>query len=177
MAEFRAALQLQPDYESAEHHLANRLADSGRLDEAIAHYQAAARLDPNHAENYNGLGICYAMQGNYAEAERQFREAVRLRPGHSGAQSNLGNALGAQNRLEEAIPHYQKALEADPNVRFHSLADPDFEHLRESAGYVALVEPPRSYDDEFGAGDDIDDEEGLDDFDDTGSEPNPPHAG
>ncbi len=86
-------------------------------------------------------------------------------------------ALALADRTEEALADLAKALEEEPNARFHSLADPDFEKLRETAGYVALVEPPHGmydgadYDDD----DDIDDEEGLDDDDSSGSgyEPRP----
>jgi tetratricopeptide (TPR) repeat protein len=84
-------------------------------------------------------------------------------------------ALALANRAEEALADLAKALEEDPNARFHSLADPDFESLRETAGYVSLVEPPHGtyeggdYDDE----DDVDDEEGLDDNDSSGFQPRP----
>ncbi|MBP7146688.1 MAG: hypothetical protein KBD01_04020 [Acidobacteria bacterium] len=61
-------------------------------------------------------------------------------------------ALALAERNDEALEELRLAIEADPNNRAHSLGDPDFERLRETAGYVELVEPPM---DEF----DYDDEE------------------
>jgi tetratricopeptide (TPR) repeat protein len=85
-------------------------------------------------------------------------------------------ALALVDRNDEALADLAKALEADPSTRFHSLADPDFEQLRETAGYVALIEPPQSYDADDLEDDDIDDEEVNDDLDETpGDEPPEPH--
>ncbi|MGA2541063.1 MAG: tetratricopeptide repeat protein [Verrucomicrobiota bacterium] len=112
--EFQAAVQVKADFELGHFNLANSLARSGRLDEAIAHYQTAARLNPGRVEAYNGQGLCYARQGKMEEAARQFRRVTELNPGDSGVWENLGNALGSQNKLDEAIPCFLKALQIDP---------------------------------------------------------------
>lgn len=69
-------------------------------------------------------------------------------------------ALAISDRHEEALSSLSLAIEADPGTRYQSLADPDFERLRETAGYVALVEPPVT-DEDF-----PDEDEDETDFDD-----------
>jgi len=46
IAEFQAAVRINPKFELAHFNLANALSRVGRLDEAIAHYETAARLNP-----------------------------------------------------------------------------------------------------------------------------------
>ncbi|UCF68102.1 MAG: hypothetical protein JSV80_02035 [Acidobacteriota bacterium] len=50
--------------------------------------------------------------------------------------------LAVAGRQQEALASLARAIEADRENRAFCLADPDFEGLREMAGYVALVEPP-----------------------------------
>ncbi|MDQ7088212.1 MAG: hypothetical protein Q9Q13_10305 [Acidobacteriota bacterium] len=52
--------------------------------------------------------------------------------------------LAAAERNDEAMESLRLALAADPENRNFALGDPDFERLRELAGFVELVEPPQS---------------------------------
>ncbi len=115
---------------------------------------------PVTADEWLRHGVSLANGGQVEEALGAFDQAESL--GFSVGRVHYARAatLALDGRLDDALNQLKLAIEVDPEHRAHSLGDPDFERLRETAGYVALVEPPDSdLGDEY---DDLDD----DDFDD-----------
>jgi tetratricopeptide (TPR) repeat protein len=98
IAEFRAALRLDPASAAAHWHLGAALASRGARAEALGHLQRSVELDPANAQAHNDLGLMLALQGRLDEAVGHFERAVALDPGFDGARNNLGAArrqLGA----------------------------------------------------------------------------------
>jgi len=122
--QFRAALQIDPDFAEPREHLGdalcqegNDLLQSGRAAEAITCLSEALQIRPDLAEAHNDMGSALsALPGRTSEAIAQFEEAVRLKPAYAGAQNNLGNLLARAGRLDEAVPHFNEALRLDPNL-------------------------------------------------------------
>ena len=56
IAEYRKALQIQPDYAEAHNNLGIALYDKRQLDEAIAEYRKALQIQPDYAMAHNNLG-------------------------------------------------------------------------------------------------------------------------
>jgi tetratricopeptide (TPR) repeat protein len=79
-AQFRAIVEQYPDMWQARSNLADCLAATGRLDEAVMEYQSALQLGSTSSEAWRRLGITQARKGDNAEALRALREAVRLNP-------------------------------------------------------------------------------------------------
>jgi len=115
VAEWRKALELDPEDAKANNNLGLGLTRDGRLDEAIPHFEKAVEGDPRFAEAYNNLGIARAQKGQVEEAIRHFQKAVELEPDYGSAHNNLGAALLQSGRIDEAIPHFQKAVEVIPD--------------------------------------------------------------
>jgi tetratricopeptide (TPR) repeat protein len=69
------------------------------------------------------------------------------------------SVLALDERYDEATEALRKAVEADPRNRAFSLGDPDFERLRETAGFASVVDPVQGE-----AGEPTDDAEISDDF-------------
>jgi tetratricopeptide (TPR) repeat protein len=115
MAEWKKALELDPEDAKANYILGVDLTRDGRLDEAIRHFQKAVEVDPDFAEAHNNLGIFLLQKGNLDEAIRHFQKAVELVPDYGNAHNNLGAALLQSGRIDEAIPHFQKAVELTPD--------------------------------------------------------------
>jgi tetratricopeptide (TPR) repeat protein len=107
---YSATLEGNPDCWLAHDNLGIVLAQSGRVDEAIAHYQEALRLKPDYPEAYNNLGNALARMGRWSEATLQYAAAVRVRPGFLAAEFDWGNALSDGGRYAEAAVHYENAL-------------------------------------------------------------------
>jgi tetratricopeptide (TPR) repeat protein len=95
--------------------LANALADTGKLDEAIHHYTEALQIEPGYAEAHNNLGTVLIAKGNVDQAIIHYTEALRFRPGYTDAHYNLAGALTAKGKLDEAIEHYRQVLLGKPD--------------------------------------------------------------
>jgi Flp pilus assembly protein TadD len=110
IAEFRAALALEPDYARAHAALGVELQALGRCEEAIAHYERALAIGPDDAEAQNNLGLALQALDRHREAIAHHERALAIRPGFAAAHNNLGTALQALNRHEEAIVQYRTAI-------------------------------------------------------------------
>jgi tetratricopeptide (TPR) repeat protein len=118
IAEYQAALRIEPDFVEAYNNLANTLARMpGRLPEAIAEYQAALRIRPDRAEAHFNLALALAeIPARLPEAIAEYRAALRIRPDYAEAHFNLANALARMpGRLPEAIAEYRAALRIQPD--------------------------------------------------------------
>ena len=115
IAQYRAALQLRPDYADVHSNLGALLAESGDHDEALQHYREALRIDPGLAEAYVNLGIELASRNRETDAIETFRRALEIDPRNAAAHYNVGTALAGTGRSEEAIRELTEAIELAPN--------------------------------------------------------------
>ncbi len=121
IAQYRKALEIQPDYVKAHNNLGAALAARGRVDEALAQYQNALELQPDDANAHNNLGNVMAGRGEVDEAIAQYRQALEIQPDYVDAHDNLGLALARRGDLEEAIAQYRQALAIQPDdVKTHN---------------------------------------------------------
>jgi Flp pilus assembly protein TadD len=77
MAEYRAALGLDPSSADAHLHMGIALGEQGLLDEAIAHLETAARLAPEDPVVHVNLAQAYRLSGQATRAEEEMRRAGR----------------------------------------------------------------------------------------------------
>ena len=119
IAEYRAAVRLEPDYPEAHFNLGSALAHADPPDRAgaIAQYRTALRLKPDYAEAHNNLGNALShVPGGMAEAVAEFQAALRIEPDVAEIHTNLGNALAqTPGRLGDSVAEYQTALRLDPD--------------------------------------------------------------
>jgi tetratricopeptide (TPR) repeat protein len=112
---FRTAVDLEPQYAIAQHHLGQALALRGRYDEGELHLRKAIDLDPDWPQPHVGLGICLHHQGKAEEACEQFEAALRLNPNHALAHYDLGLVLKQLGKKEEAREHFAAILRVNPH--------------------------------------------------------------
>ena len=103
-------------YAEAHGDLGIALAQTGKIEEAIAHYQQALRINPDFVEAHYNLGLALVQQGRLQEAISHWEQALRLKPDFAEAHYNLGLALVQQSRLQEAISHWEQALRLKPDL-------------------------------------------------------------
>jgi protein O-mannosyl-transferase len=115
IAEYRAALAIDPDFAEASNYLGTALSDRGDIDQAIAAYREALRVLPTFAEAHNNLGLALSRQQKFADAEAEFREAMRLDPRRAATRSNLGITLARTGRIDDAIEVFTEALALQPD--------------------------------------------------------------
>lgn len=118
IAQFQAALQLDPNYPAVHNNLGLVYStDPATRERAIGHFEQALRLDPTSPYVHNNLGVVLAqIPGREADAVRQYREALRLRPDYGQAHKNLASVLIRQpGGAAEAVAEYTLAVRLDPS--------------------------------------------------------------
>lgn len=111
---WQATISENPESWMAYNNLGLRLAQTGRVDEGIAHYQRALELNPGFAEAWYNLGNAFLRAGRSEEATIAYKKALEIEPRLAAAYLNLATILLSAGRREEAIAHFRKALELEP---------------------------------------------------------------
>jgi tetratricopeptide (TPR) repeat protein len=89
------------------------LADSGKLDESLAHFNKSIELQPDFQKGRVRAAGILIKKGMLEEATVRLQEVLDLNPGHLDAHFRLAGVLETKGLIEEAIPHYEKVLELD----------------------------------------------------------------
>jgi tetratricopeptide (TPR) repeat protein len=113
---YKAALQLNPDSDRAQHGLGNALRAQGDLQAAMPFIQQAIIMQPEVAEYHNTLGMLFQQKGEFEKAITFHRRAINLDSEYAAAFCNLGVAFKNLNRATEAIAAYRQALQINPNM-------------------------------------------------------------
>ena len=110
--EFRAALQLDPKYESAQLHLGVALLNGGERDQASAALQQAVQLDP---EGWNCAVLSWARHSRQratpAPLCRPYEQAAQLTPNVAAVQTRYGLLLQRSGDPEKAATAFAKVVE------------------------------------------------------------------
>ena len=115
LADYGAALRLDPNLVLAYYNRGNTYADLGRHAEALADYGAAIKINPNDAHAYVNRGKTYHALGRHAEGLADCDAAIRLDPHDAQAHSNRGITYAALGRQAEALADFGAAIRLDPN--------------------------------------------------------------
>jgi len=116
IAEYRMAMELEPDYHLVRCDLGGALMDAGRLDEAIIELRTAIEMMPGDCRAYNNLGLALLQQGRLGEALDKSQTAVQLGPDDAICRSNLANVLMQKGDVDEALRHAEIAVRLDPQL-------------------------------------------------------------
>lgn len=124
LAQFEAALSLQPDYAQAYFNCGNALRDEGQIAEAEMAYEKALTLQPDYTSARNNLAHLLQSIGEYQRAINLYRQSIQQQPQSANAHMNLANLLQEQGNLDGAMVHYDQALKLNPNnpTLLHNIA-------------------------------------------------------
>jgi len=114
-AEYRAAIQLDPQNADLHNSLGITLGRKGDWDGQIAEEREALRLNPNNDRAHVGLGVALSQKDDQEGAMAEYREALRLNPNNDQAHINLGNRLSHKKDWDGAIAEYREAIRLNPN--------------------------------------------------------------
>ena len=103
VAQYRHALEQQPDLMEAHLNLGSALLYQHQPQQALVHLQRAAELAPEDAEAQRELAVALQQTGDVEGAVTHFRRALELHPGYAEAALELGSLLLASDRWPEAI--------------------------------------------------------------------------
>jgi tetratricopeptide (TPR) repeat protein len=127
-ANYRAALELKPEFAEALYNYGALLAKRGRVDDAGRNYAAALKLKPEFADVHLSFGALLAGQQKWNEAIAQFNAALQSDSSNADTHFNLGAAYQAKGELDEAAKQYAEACRLRP----------DDVEARESLGLLLL---------------------------------------
>jgi DNA-binding winged helix-turn-helix (wHTH) protein/tetratricopeptide (TPR) repeat protein len=107
--EFKRALALAPDYDTAHLIYGWYLIAVGRLEEAQAEMKRALELAPLNDYSLWGLGDAFYFARHYGHAVEQYRRAIGVEPQSHWTHLMLGCAYEQQGKFSEAIAELKRA--------------------------------------------------------------------
>jgi TolB-like protein/Flp pilus assembly protein TadD len=110
-AEFRNAIELNPNYATAHHWYSILLGFLNRKEEALDEINVAVRLDPLSPIVNVNVGMRLAEAGHVEEGIEQIRKTLTLEPNFGLAHVHLGSLLIHTSRFDEAIIEIKRAIE------------------------------------------------------------------
>lgn len=120
-AEFKRAIDLNPNYATARQWHGESLQALGRSDEALPELKRARELDPLSLIINSSLASVLDTAGRYAEALQQIDRALALDSNFGVAHLFRGQILEDQGKLNEAVAEYRKAENTVPRAECQSL--------------------------------------------------------
>jgi serine/threonine protein kinase/Tfp pilus assembly protein PilF len=124
-AEFKKAIELNPNYATAHEWYSLYLAIMGRLDESLTEIEKALELDPLSLIINCVLGLIQMFTRKYDEAIVQFEKVLEMDPNFLLAHIWLGETHLFKENYQEAIAEAQKAVEVAEGMTY-ALADLGF---------------------------------------------------
>ncbi|GIW03534.1 MAG: hypothetical protein KatS3mg059_0154 [Thermomicrobiales bacterium] len=123
-AEFRRAVEANPTDASAAAALANYLANTGRLTEAIGWYERALRLDPGNMEIRLDFARALAEGDKRKDAELQFQKVLAAQPENAQAHYDLAELYRhwVPPRIDDAVAEYRLTMQTGPDTLVAELA-------------------------------------------------------
>ncbi len=116
VAEFKKALEKDPQQPYILANMADGLSRLNQLPEALDAYQKAIALKPDDAAMYTNMGVLLGKMGKMAESQEAFKKAASINPAAAGQNFyNLGATLVNSGRAPEAAEAFKQAIAADPN--------------------------------------------------------------
>ena len=124
IAEYREAIDLDPEYPDAHLNLGLTYADNGRIEDAMKELQVSIDLDPSDAFPRHELAALLMDEGDYRSAITQLKEVTRLEPDNFEAQLDLGICYAQKGFYAEAERAYDKArsINADDLLLNYNIA-------------------------------------------------------
>jgi tetratricopeptide (TPR) repeat protein len=116
IAEFKKALEKDPEQSNILGNMADSYAKMGKNDEALEAYKKAIAIKSDDSALYTNMGVLLSKMGKNAESQEAFKKAASVNPGGS-AQSfyNIGATQVNSGKMAEAAESFKQAIAADPN--------------------------------------------------------------
>jgi Flp pilus assembly protein TadD len=115
IAEWRKALQMDPDDARAHFYLAVALTRNDQEREAVAEYRKACALDSHQSTWFAHLALAQANTGDLRSAILNYRKAIALDPSNAWAQADLGTVLYQTGQTQEGYQLLRKAVQTAPD--------------------------------------------------------------
>jgi tetratricopeptide (TPR) repeat protein len=113
LADFDAAIALQPEFAEALVNRAGALIRLGRFDAAMPDVDTAIRLRPDIAEAFAQRGSLYERRGEYESARADYEAAVKKNTRYAAGWRGLGRTSVKLDRIDDALSAFDQAIRFD----------------------------------------------------------------
>ena len=118
LAEYKRALQMQPDLAEAYYGLGNLFKELGRSEEALEAYNETIRLAPEQEAPFLNRGVILHSRGEFEKAIADYTRVIQSdHPRVEAAYNNRGAAYFETGRYREAKTDLDEAIRRNPNYR------------------------------------------------------------
>lgn len=114
LAEFEAAINLDPTCWRAYHNRGVSLAQMRDFDGALKDFDKAIELNPNHGDAWFNRGELKFGQRRYEDAIADYNQAIKLNPNDAAAYSSRGHAKWGARQHQSAVEDYNTAIRLNP---------------------------------------------------------------
>ena len=146
MKEWRASLDVAPQFADVHSNLGLALWYAGKKEEAVAELGEALAIQPNHVAARGNMALVFTQLGHPELAVAQLRAVLQMDPDRYGAASELGRIYMSQGKIREALEMWEYVLQRQPddvltlNRAAWFLATSPTASLRDGNRAVALAE-------------------------------------
>jgi tetratricopeptide (TPR) repeat protein len=137
--DYTRAIELNPEYALAYNDRGVNYYDMGEYAQAERDHTRAIELNPEYALAYINRGNNYNAMSKYEPALADFERAATLMT-HPGIYYNGARAHAQLGHIEDACTWLEKALSEMPQWRDDARTDPDFDPIRDTPCFQALME-------------------------------------
>jgi tetratricopeptide (TPR) repeat protein len=110
LADFRAALEFDPNCWRAYHNRGVSLAQAGQFAEAFDDICRCITINPNFAKAYSNRATLYLQAGDVEKAVADYESALRLDPKLTQALVGYGRLCHMTGRLDDALTNFDTAM-------------------------------------------------------------------
>lgn len=114
LADYTAALSIEPNDAAHLYNRGNALYQLGLFDAALGDYNRALELAPDHWKAYHNRGMIYKKRDDLEGALKDFNKALSLTPGDVQTLNMRATIYEKLHERAKALADYGKALDADP---------------------------------------------------------------
>ncbi len=130
-AEFRRAIELNPNYATAHYFYGfSCLAPEKRIDESLTEFQTALSLDPLSSIVGTNYAVVLMYAHRYPESLAQFQKVLDREPNFFPAEYKLSQLYATMGRFADAVKELRKVPMADPSIST----------TQDAAGYERLTQ-------------------------------------
>jgi tetratricopeptide (TPR) repeat protein len=118
-AEFRRAIELNPNFAAAHGYLGWTLAFDGQSDEATKHLEEAMRMSPHDPQNaiFNtGIAVTHYLEGRYAKAVEYSSRSLQQRSAFTAGHRIHVASLAQNGQIDEAREALARLKEIHPSL-------------------------------------------------------------
>lgn len=109
--QYLKALELNPNYVTAQHWYGELLLQTGRFDQALTHLRKAVELDPLAPVHYVSLAVAFMVRHRDDEALDQLRKALDLDPRFPRAHAILAHLNLRMGKPDMALQSIDRAVQ------------------------------------------------------------------